>query len=82
MTPSDLPPGTGAARAESDKQRQAAATREPADPPEFAVEIWASPQLREQHPDRALSLCEALEAGHEPALGRVPEPDREPEAGP
>ncbi len=82
MTRSDMRPGAGAARAESGKQRHAAATREPADPPEFAVEIWASPQLREQHPDRALSLCEALEAGHERTPRRVPEPDREPEAGP
>jgi hypothetical protein len=82
MTPSDLRPGAGAARPESDKQRQAAAIREPADRPTFVVEVWASPQLREQHPDRALSLCEALEGGREPALRRVPEPDREPEAGP
>jgi hypothetical protein len=82
MTPSDLRPGAGAAGPDSDKQRQTAATREPADPPEFAVEIWASPQLREQHSDRALSLCEALEAGDEPAPRREPEPDREPEAEP
>ena len=81
MTRSDMRPEAGAARPESDKQRHAAAIREPADPPEFAVEIWASPQLREQHPDRPLSLCEALEAARESEPGRVPEPDREPEAG-
>jgi hypothetical protein len=82
VTPSDLRPGAEAARPESGKQRQAAATREPGDPPEFAVEIWASPQLREQHPDRPLSLCEALEAARESEPGREPEPDRELEAGP
>lgn len=80
MTPSDPRPGTWAARPESDKQRQAAAFREPADRPRFVVEIWASPQLREQHPDRPLSLCEAIEGGREPAPRREPEPDREPEA--
>src|SRR2546423_1334074 len=82
MTRSDLRPGAGAARPESDKQRQAAAIREPADRPEFAVEIWPSSQLREQRPDRALPLAEALEAASERPARRVPEPDREPEAGP
>ena len=50
--------------------------------PEYAIEIWASPQLRERDPDRALSLLEALEAGREPAPGRPPEPDPEPEPEP
>ena len=82
MTPSDLRPRAGAARPESGKQRQTAAIREPADRPEFAVEIWASPQLREQRPDRPLSLYEALEAARESEPDREPEPDCEPEAGP
>jgi hypothetical protein len=50
--------------------------------PEFVIELWASPQLRERNPGRPLSLYEALEAGREPAPGREPEPDPELEAEP
>ena len=50
--------------------------------PQFAIEIWASPQLRERDPGRARSMLEALEAGREPAPGRQPEPDPEPELEP
>jgi hypothetical protein len=74
--PSALPDGN--------KQPQAAATGEPQDRndgrPKFVIEIWASPQLREQDPGRALSLSEAL--GHRPAARRDREPDPEPEIEP
>jgi hypothetical protein len=71
-------------RPEGDKQRQEAADRElqsrTGRRPEFVIEIWASPQLREQNPGRARSLSEAL--GRQPAARRDREPDPEPEIGP
>ena len=74
------------ARPEAGQQRQDAATAEAQHrdgrPPTFVIEIWASPQLREQDPGRALSLSEALEAGHQPAARRDREPDPEPEIEP
>ena len=74
------------ARPEAGKQRHEAVTAEPQHrddrPPTFVIEIWASPQLREQNPGRALSLSEALEAGHQPAARRDCEPDTEPEIEP
>jgi len=77
--------GAPAARPESDKQ-QAAAIGEPPDRssrrPEFVIEIWASPQLRQQNPGRARTLSEALEAGCQPSPHRNPEPDPEPEIEP
>jgi hypothetical protein len=83
MTSSDPRQGAPAARPEGDKH-QAAALRQPPDrqgrQPQFVIEIWASPQLREHNPGRALSLCEAL--GREPALREEPEPDPELEAEP
>ena len=84
MTASDPREAAPDARSEVDKQRQEAASRELQDRtgrrPEFVIEIWASPQLREHNPGRALSLCEAL--GREPALREEPEPDPELEAEP
>jgi hypothetical protein len=75
-----------AARPDGGKQRQAVAISEPPAQtgrrPEFVVEIWASPQLREQNPGRPLSLREALDAGRGPASRTEPELDPEPEAGP
>jgi hypothetical protein len=74
------------ARPEAGRQRHEAVTAEPQHrddrPPAFAIEIWASPQLREQNPGRALSLSEALEAGHQPAAHGDREPDPEPEIEP
>jgi hypothetical protein len=74
--PSALPDG--------DKQPQAAVTGEPQDRnsgrPRFIIEVWASPQLRELNPGRALSLSEAL--GRRAAAGRDREPDPEPEIEP
>jgi len=71
-------------RPEAGEQRQDAATAEPQHrdgrPPTFLIEIWASPQLREQDPGRALSLSEAL--GRRPATRRDREPDPEPEIEP
>ena len=71
-------------RPEGDKQRQEPANRELQNRtgrrPDFVIEIWASSQLREQHPGRALSLSEAL--GHQPAARRDREPDPEPEIEP
>ena len=73
-------------RPEGDKQRQEAADHElqsrTGRRPEFVIEIWASPQLREQNPGRALSLSEALEAGHQRAAYRDREPDPELEIEP
>jgi hypothetical protein len=83
VTASDPRHGTQAARPEDGKQRQTPAIREPQDQtsgrPTFVIELWASPQLREQNPGRPLSLREALDAGREPESGRepVPEPDLE-----
>jgi hypothetical protein len=85
MIPGDPRPGAPAARPEGDKQPQAAAIREPQDQtgrrPKFVVEIWASPQLHDQNPGRPPSLCEALDAGREPAPRSEPgpDPDLEPE---
>ena len=74
------------AQPEAGRQRHEAVTAEPQHrddrPPTFAIEIWASPQLREQNPGRALSLSEALEAGHQPAAHRNREPDPELEIEP
>ncbi len=85
MTASDPRNGAPGARPESDKQ-QAAAIGEPQDRssrrPEFVIEIWASPQLRQQNPGRALTLSEALEAGCQPSPHRIPELDPEPEIEP
>jgi hypothetical protein len=83
VTASDPRHGAQAARPEDGKQRQTPPIREPRDQasgrPAFVIELWASPQLREQDPGRPLSLLEALDAGREPASGRepVPEPDLE-----
>ena len=86
MTASDPREAAPAARSEGDKQRQEAASRELQDRtgrrPTFVIEIWASPQLREQNPGRALSLSEALEAGHQRAAYRDREPDPELEIEP
>ena len=85
MTSSGPRRGAPGARPDDGKQRQAAAIREPQDQarrPTFVIEIWASPQLREQNPGRPLSLREALDAGRGPAPRREPEPDPEPEAEP
>jgi hypothetical protein len=72
------------AQPEPGKQRQDAATAEPQHrdgrPPTFVIEIWASLQLREQSPGRALSLSEAL--GRQPAARMDREPDPEPEIEP
>ena len=72
------------AQPEAGRQRHEAVTAEPQHrndrPPTFVVEIWASPQLREQNPGRALSLSEAL--GRQPAARRDREPDPEPEIEP
>jgi hypothetical protein len=46
--------------------------------PEYVVEIWACPELRARHPDRPLSLHEALNLGHH----RKPERDADREAEP
>ena len=85
MTSSDPRHGASGARPVGDK-RQAAAIGEPQDQtrrrPTLVIEIWASPQLREQNPGRPLSLREALDAGRGPAPRREPEPDPEPEAEP
>ena len=76
--------GAEAATPESGTQQQAPAIREPQDPtgrpPKFVIEIWASPRLRDQNPDRPLSLDEAL--GRGPAPHREPEPAPEPEPEP
>ena len=84
MTASDPREAAPDARSEVDKQRQEAASRELQDRtgrrPEFVIEIWASPQLREQNPGRALSLTEAL--GRQPAARRDREPDPDPEIEP
>jgi hypothetical protein len=59
VTASDPREAAPDARSEVDKQRQEAASRELQDRtgrrPEFVIEIWASPQLREQNP--APYLC-------------------------
>lgn len=84
MIASDPRDATPDALSEGDKQRQEAASRELQDRtgrrPTFVIEIWASPQLREQKPGRALSLSEAL--GRQPAAPRDREPDPEPEIEP
>jgi hypothetical protein len=84
MTASDPREAAPDGRREGDKQRQEAAKRELQDRtgrrPEFAIEIWASPQLRKQNPGRAPSLSEAL--GRHPAGRRDREPDPEPEIEP
>jgi hypothetical protein len=84
VTASDPREAAPDARSEVDKQRQEAASRELQDRtgrrPEFVIEIWASPQLREQNPGRALSLSEAL--GRQPAARRDREPDPELETEP
>jgi hypothetical protein len=86
VTAAGPPQPAPGARPEAGKQRQDAATAEPQHrdgrPPTFAIEIWASPQLREQNPGRALSLSEALEAGHQPAAHRDREPHPELEIEP
>jgi hypothetical protein len=51
-------------------------------PPQSAIEIWASPQLREQNPGRPLSLSEALQSGRRSAASKGREPDPEPEIEP
>jgi hypothetical protein len=84
MTASDPREAAPDVRPEDDKQRQEAASHELQDRtgrgPKFAIELWASPQLRKQNPGRALSLSEAL--GRQPAARRDREPDPEPEIGP
>jgi hypothetical protein len=76
--------GTPGVRPDADQQRQDAAAAEPQHrdgrPPTFVIEIWASPQLREQNPGRALSLSEAL--GCQPAARKDREPDPEAEIEP
>ena len=47
--------------------------------PDHVIEIAISPQLRQLHPDRPLSLLEALEAGH---AARQPATEPDPEAEP
>ena len=85
MTATGPPHAAPGAPPDSDKQ-QAAAIREPQDRssrrPEYVIEIWASPQLRQQNPGRALTLSEALEAGRQPAARGDREPDPEPEIEP
>jgi hypothetical protein len=77
-----LQQGAPGATPDDGKQRQAAATGEPQAPtgerPAFVIEIWASPQLREQDPRRPLSLREALDAGRGPASRSEPELEPEP----
>ena len=84
MTASDPPEAPPDGRPEGHGQRQEAASRESQNQtgrrPEFVIEIWASPQLREQNPGRTLSLSEAL--GRQPATPRGREPDPEPEIEP
>ena len=84
MTASDPREAAPDGRPEGDKQRPEAANHEMQNRtgrrPEFVIEIWASPQLREQDPGRALSLSEAL--GRQPAARRDREPDPEPEIEP
>jgi hypothetical protein len=74
--PPQAQPGAG-------NQRPDTATADPqhcgGKPPQFVIEVWASPQLRNQVPSRAPSLAEALAR---PATPRDPEPDREPELEP
>jgi hypothetical protein len=83
MTASNPRKATPDARPEGGK-RQEAANRELQNRtgrwPKLVIEIWASPQLREQNPGRALSLSEAL--GRQPAPRRDREPDPEPEIEP
>jgi hypothetical protein len=85
MTPSK-PQRAPVTRPAGGKQRSAPAIDEPRHQtgrrPEFAVEIWASPQLRERDPGRVRSLFEALEAGRGRVPRREPEPDPEPEPEP
>jgi len=75
--------GAPGATPDDGKQPPPAAIGEPQDQtrrqPAFAIEIWASPQLREQDPRRPLSLREALNAGRRPASRREPDPEPEPE---
>jgi hypothetical protein len=81
-------PGQAArgAHPDGDKQPQAAPAAEPQDrtgrQPQFVIEIWASPQLRQQNPDRAQSLSEAIKAGRHPAAHRDREPDPQLEIEP
>ena len=86
MTATGPPHPPPQAPPEAGDQRQDATTADPphrsGKPPQFAVEVWASPLLREQNPGRALSLSEALEAGHQPAAHRDREPDPELEIEP
>ena len=74
------------ARHEAGQQGQDAATSEPQHrsgrPPEYVIEIWVSPQLRERSPGRPLSLSEALQAGRQEAPRTDPEPDAQPEIEP
>jgi hypothetical protein len=74
--PPQAPPQVG-------DQRQGAATADPPHrsgrPQQFAVEVWASPQLRNQDPGRDLSLAEALGRAAAPT---DPEPGPEPELEP
>jgi len=85
MTGNDPQHAASSAQPDGDKQRQEAASREPQDRtgrrPQFVIEIWASPQLREHNPGRAPSLSEVLEAGRQ-AAARDREPDPEPEIEP
>jgi len=84
MTASDPQHAAPSAQQDGDKQRQEAASRELQDrtgrQPKFVIEVWASPQLRNQNPGRALSLSEAL--GRQSAARREREPDPEPEIEP
>jgi hypothetical protein len=74
------------AQPDDGKRPQAAAIGQPRDRtgrrPQFVVEIWASPQLRDRDPNRALSLSEVLEAGRQPAAGGDREPDPQLEIEP
>ena len=82
MTASDPREAAPDVRPEGDKQPQEAASRELQERtgrrPKFVIEVWASPQLRNQDPGRALSLSKALGR----ATSTDPEPDREPELEP
>ena len=86
MTATGSRHGMPSARPEAGKQRHEAVTAEPQhrddSPPTFVIEIWASPQLRQQNPDRAQSLSEAIKAGRHPAAHRDREPDPELEIEP
>jgi hypothetical protein len=47
--------------------------------PDYVIELWVSPELRDRDPGRPLSLAEALEVGHGDAAGPAREPELEAE---